>query len=248
MTLTADERADFRRWLTCSAIVLCAYAAAAGGLMTWRPSQQIEAAEPAGAIMIDFAPLPAAPQAPQNNVAPGPEQVMSEATPKPEMVKPDEDRQEKLPEMPNSEVALKAPEPAPTPPDEAREAAPTTSAPQAQTERSAVRAAAPTEGRPDAKQTEALATWKSQLMAAIERNKRYPDAARATRAQGIAQIAFALDRQGRVIETRLVRGSGAAALDEEALAIPRRAQPFPVPPQMAGERIVINMPIRFTVK
>ncbi|WP_315836133.1 energy transducer TonB [Bradyrhizobium prioriisuperbiae] len=246
MTLTDDERSDARRWLTCSAIVLCAYVAAAGGLMTWRPSQPIEAAEPAGAIMIDFAPLPAAPQAPQNNVAPGPEQVMSEATPKPEMVKPDEDRQEKLPEMPNSEVALKAPEPAPQP-DEAREAAPTTSAPQAQTERSAVRAAAPTEGRPDAQQTEALATWKSQLMAAIERNKRYPEAARAQRAQGIAQISFALDRQGRVIETRLVRGSGATALDEEALAIPRRAQPFPVPPQM-GERIVINMPIRFTVK
>ena len=247
MILTADERTDARRWLTCSAIVLCAYAAAGAGLMTWRQSQPIEAAEPAGAIVIDFAPLPAAPQAPQNNVAPGPEQVMSQVTPKPEEQKPEEDKLEKLPEMPNSEAALKAPEPTP-PPEEAQEAAPTTSAPQALTERSAVQAAAPTEGRPDARQTEALATWKTQLIAAIERNKRYPDAARAQRAQGIAQIAFALDRQGRVVETRLVRGSGATALDEEALAIPRRAQPFPVPPQMAGERIVINMPIRFTVK
>ena len=38
---------------------------------------------------------------------------------------------------------------------------------------------------------------------------------------------FSLDRQGRVVDSRVVPSSGAAALDEEALALVRRAQPFP---------------------
>jgi protein TonB len=48
--------------------------------------------------------------------------------------------------------------------------------------------------------------------------------------QGTATVAFRIDRRGRLLESRIVHGSGSAALDEETLALVRRAQPFPAPP------------------
>ena len=70
------------------------------------------------------------------------------------------------------------------------------------------------------------------------------------REQGTAQVFFSLDRQGHVIESRIVRSSGAAALDEEALALLRRVQPFPVWPQeqFAGDHLDLTVPIRFSLK
>ena len=86
-------------------------------------------------------------------------------------------------------------------------------------------------------------------MALLERNKRYPESAQSRRQQGVAQVFFSLDRQGRVIDSRVVRSSGASALDEEALAILRRAQPFPPPPpELSGQRVNLTVPIRFNLK
>ena len=52
-----------------------------------------------------------------------------------------------------------------------------------------------------------------------------------------------------MIESRVVRSSGAAALDEEALALLRRAEPFPPPPKedFRGERVDLTVPIRFNL-
>jgi len=47
----------------------------------------------------------------------------------------------------------------------------------------------------------------------------------------------------------VVRSSGASALDEEALALLRRAQPFPAPPpELPGQRVDLSVPIRFNLK
>jgi periplasmic protein TonB len=53
-----------------------------------------------------------------------------------------------------------------------------------------------------------------------------------------------------VTESRIARSSGAAELDEEALALLRRAQPFPPWPahDFPGERVNLTVPIRFTLK
>jgi protein TonB len=92
-------------------------------------------------------------------------------------------------------------------------------------------------------------TWKTQIVALLERNKRYPETSQSRREQGVAQVFFSLDRQGRVLESRVVRSSGANALDEEALALLRRAQPFPPPPrELAGDHIDLTVPIRFNLK
>jgi protein TonB len=67
----------------------------------------------------------------------------------------------------------------------------------------------------------AVPTWKTQIVALLERNKRYPETSQSRREQGVAQVFFSIDRQGRVIDSRVVRSSGASALDEEALALLR---------------------------
>jgi hypothetical protein len=43
--------------------------------------------------------------------------------------------------------------------------------------------------------------------------------------------------------------SGVTALDEEAVALLRRAQPFPQPPpEILGERVYLTVPIRFNLR
>jgi TonB family protein len=110
-------------------------------------------------------------------------------------------------------------------------------------------AAAPRQGAPNPYDSELARTWRAQLVAEMLRNKRYPEEARSRGEEGVVHVFFSLDRQGRLLESRLVRSSGAASLDEEALALLRRAQPFPAPPpDWPGEHVAFNVPIRFSLK
>jgi len=263
MAVSAEELADLRRWAISAAIVVLAHGAIAAGMVPWR--EDIEPAEPAAAIVVEFAPLPVAPDAPPTEIAPGPEQVMSEASPERpvEHVEDEQKIEEKVaskpveeppPEIkpaPNPDVALEPPHQEVTPPQpqELRTPAPTTSAPQALPEQTAALPAAPAQGQITRNTSNAVPTWKTQIVALLERNKRYPESAQSHHQQGIAQVFFSLDRQGRVIDSRIVRSSGASALDEEALALLRRAQPFPPPPrELPSERVDLSVPIRFNLK
>jgi len=263
MALSAQDLADLRRWAICGAVIVLAHGAIAAGTINWR--EEIEAAEPAAAIVIEFAPVPVAPPMPETNIAPGPEQVMSEASPAtpieqveqkqktPEKVasRPVEEPPPEIKPAPNPDVALEPPrqERATQRPQNPRTPAPTTSAPQALPERSAAVPAAPMQGRVTPNTSNAVPTWKTHILALLERHKRYPEIAQSRRQQGIAQVFFSLDRQGRVIDSRVVRSSGASVLDEEALALLRRAQPFPAPPrELPGEHVDLTVPIRFNLK
>ncbi|MFZ1096771.1 MAG: TonB family protein, partial [Xanthobacteraceae bacterium] len=109
--------------------------------------------------------------------------------------------------------------------------------------------AAPAVGRSTPKTSNVVPTWTTRIVALLERNKRYHPAAQARGEQGVAQVFFSLDRQGRVIDSRITRSSGAAALDEEALALLRRAEPFPAPPaELAGPQVNLTVPIRFNLR
>src|SRR5262245_46333321 len=79
----------------------------------------------------------------------------------------------------------------------------------------------------------AIEAWKVQVMRQLESKKQYPAAARLRREQGAVLILFRLDRQGRLISSRIVRGSGSATLDNAGLALVSQAQPFPPPPVAA---------------
>ncbi|MEE4453069.1 TonB family protein [Novosphingobium resinovorum] len=91
-------------------------------------------------------------------------------------------------------------------------------------------------------------TWEGLVLASLDRVKRYPAQAQARRWQGVPIVRFAIDREGRVIFARLERASGLAALDEAALELPRRAQPFPRPPaEMPGATIELVVPVEFSM-
>ncbi|MFK4505422.1 energy transducer TonB [Bradyrhizobium daqingense] len=247
--LAAEDAADLKRWTFSSLAVLTMYSALAASLATWQRQDDLDPAEPAGAVVVDLAPLPAAPSTTPTEIPPGPEQVMSEARPeaKPEVAQLDDAPE--LPQAANPEAVVDArtkaqPDAAPE-----QQAAAATSAPPAVSERIAPVAAAPTQGQPNQKDSQAIATWRSQILALVERNKRYPEAARSRREQGIAQVRFTLDRNGIVGDARVIQSSGSDALDGEAVALLKRAQPFPAPPDtFAGDLVVVRLPIRFTVK
>jgi periplasmic protein TonB len=78
------------------------------------------------------------------------------------------------------------------------------------------------------------------------RNRRYPAAAKSRGEHGIVHVLFRLDRQGRVTGSRIVRSSGFKALDNAALELVRRAQPFPTPPSdLTDAQLELSMPINY---
>jgi protein TonB len=277
MALAADDIADLRRWAICGAVIVLAHGGLAAGIVNW--GEPIEGTGAAAGIVIEFAPVPVAPATVRSDVRPGPEQDLVENPPTQavqsleEKQKVEETREAKLdskveekvdtkpveeppPEVkpaPNPEVAVQPP-----PPQEVKEEAPAprqatplmvATAPDVVADREASIPAAPRAGEPNPHDSEPARNWMSQLKAAMLRNKRYPDSARSRGEQGSAQVFFSLDRQGRLIESRVVRSSGVAALDEEALAMLRRAQPFPPPPpEWPGDRVTLVVPIRFNLK
>jgi protein TonB len=93
----------------------------------------------------------------------------------------------------------------------------------------------------------ARVTWQKELVAHLDKHKRYP----AQRAQKSAEImvSFALDRMGRVLSASIVKGSGDTAFDEAALAMLKRSDPVPQPPPMvADEGLSFTLPVIFRVK
>jgi len=106
----------------------------------------------------------------------------------------------------------------------------------------APRAAAPNSGASSASPA-AQASWRGSLIAHLNRFKRFPNGA----SPGTVQVAFSIDRGGRVLSARLVRGSGDTALDEEAVAMIRRASPVPAPPDgIGGSAVALAVPVRFS--
>lgn len=91
------------------------------------------------------------------------------------------------------------------------------------------------------------ATWQKELIAHLDRHKRYP----ADRAHKTAEllVGFALDRLGHVLSVSIVKGSGDPAFDEAALAMVRRSDPVPQPPPLvADEGLNFTLPVIFRVK
>ena len=192
---------------------------------------------------------------------PGPEQEQGETTPRP--VEKVEDKPEKIREVSKVEQEQPDLQPAENPevamaalPPEARPeevkgnnqaAAEMTTAPQAPQVQESVVAAAPEQGQINISNPNAVPTWKRQVVGLLERHKRYPEGAQARNQHGNVQLAFTLDRQGRVIASRIEKSSGSTALDEATLDLVRRAQPFPPPPpEMAG--FEFSVPIRYNIR
>jgi TonB family protein len=53
----------------------------------------------------------------------------------------------------------------------------------------------------------------------------------------IVKVYFSLDRSGRVMDSHIISSSGSSAVDEEALALMRRSEPFPATSQELKDRV-----------
>ena len=242
-TFSFSRWPDAARWGACFALAVAFHAAGAAALFArWTEDSNLVAGT--AVVMVDLAPVAVSPNI-TTDVAPGP--LQQEAEPEPQPEKPIEKIE--LPPDPQAEpVVAVTPPPKLEPPKEKKPkqkhaslaSAPTRADPQAD------RPAAPMPGL-SSRNSDALPNWKTQLVAKLERSKRYPSEARGD--QGIAQLAFSVDRQGGVHNARIVRSSGSSVLDHETLALVQRAQPLPPPPpEVSGAQIPIVVPIRYNAR
>jgi periplasmic protein TonB len=236
------------RWGACFALALSFHAAGAAALLA-RWSEDSYSVANAPVILIELAALPVAPAIEPSELPPGPQQA--QVQPEPEPVKPVEKTVE-LPPAPQAEPQLKV-MPPPKPIEKSVEKKPRhkhaslASAPST-VERRAKRAAASMPGT-SARNPNAVPNWKSQLVARLEYYKRYPWQAQSRGEQGVAQLAFSVDRSGGVHHARILRSSGSNLLDEATLALVERAAPLPPPPpELRGAQIAIVVPIRYNIR
>jgi protein TonB len=180
----------------------------------------------------------------------------------PEPVERKVETEVEIPELPKIDTAaavLEAPAPPPPEPEKAetkpeekkkvekkrpkprpKAVAQTTSAPKPVEAQRARLNAAPTSG---VASSVSVATWRGSVMAHLNRHKRYPGGGGG----GTSSVVFTIDRSGRVLSARLIRSSGSAVLDQEAVALAHRASPVPAPPpNMGGGSIMLTVPVRFS--
>jgi TonB family protein len=125
-------------------------------------------------------------------------------------------------------------------------AAEATATPSSEAIKQGPRSVAPALGTGESAQR-ARVTWQKELVAHLDKHKRYP----AQRSQKSAEIlvSFALDRMGHVLSITIAKGSGDAAFDEAALAMVRKSDPVPPPPPLiADEGLNFTLPVIFKVK
>lgn len=93
------------------------------------------------------------------------------------------------------------------------------------------------------------ASYFGQVLAWLDRHKRYPRDARRARIEGVAELFISIDRGGRVRDFRLVTGSGHPTLDDASLAMVRRADPLPAMPRdLPGDGLEFVVPVEFFLK
>lgn len=69
------------------------------------------------------------------------------------------------------------------------------------------------------------------------------------RQQGVPYIRFIMDREGKVLASRLERSCGVSELDREAVSLPKRASPLPKPPEdKSGDTLELVVPVEYFLK
>lgn len=213
------------------ALTIALHLLALGAVMLKWQSSHVAPPPPAALRVFDVAP-PAAPPEPAADTPPEPQRQEKKAPAPPEpRLAPIEPPIVPLPAA--DPVTIRPPRPVadPGPPVER------TTAPE------------PRPLPPAATASNAAPSWEGAVMARLDKYLRYPTGARARRQQGVPWVRFVMDRDGRVLSSRLERSSGVADLDREAVALPRRAQPLPRPPEeRRGDTIELVVPVEFFVK
>jgi periplasmic protein TonB len=145
----------------------------------------------------------------------------------------DEVKPQEEPEQKDAEVAL---------PKEVQQVTPTPAQPTTPQEEREEKA--PPKVSPDM-----VRKWQMTVNTRLNQFKRYPSQARARRHEGKVVVAFSLDSEGHVVNSKIVKSSGSELLDQETLDLISRAQPYPVPPNGAGgQDLFLQVPISYAFR
>ena len=99
-------------------------------------------------------------------------------------------------------------------------------------------------GNPDA-----MKAYISKVVRQLQRHKKYPQSARSQHIQGQVTVAFTVTRDGSVHSPRLAKSSGHKILDDEVMAMLRRASPMPpIPRELARDSVSLKVPIAFSIR
>lgn len=243
----APSRDDFLRWGGGLLIAVGLHAAAIGGALYWRA----HAEPPSGgemAMMIDMAPPESEPSPEPAPPEPAPPEPPSPEPPSPEPPPPEPPPPEPPPPPPAAEdVAVPLPPP-PTVKPKPVEKKPTPR-PRPAPAPAAAAPAPSAEAPPALPAPHILASWQSQVLAHLERRKRYPRSSQFHREEGVVKVRFVINRGGEVLSFRLESSSGYSELDEETLNLIQRASPLPAPPlEIARDRLEMVVPVRFALR
>jgi protein TonB len=142
------------------------------------------------------------------------------------------------------EPAKQAADPAFTVP--ATPAASPSTAQQASGARAEPQGAIPASGGPDAG---TVAQFRLELMDLARRYKRYPRIAQDNNWEGRVELRIAIGEDGAISSLAVKKGSGRAALDDEAQAMIRTAKSkATIPAALRGKAFVIEFPVEFFLK
>jgi protein TonB len=237
------------RWGTSLVAALALHALLGFYLWNWHQAPPPPPPASLNVTMIDLEPAPAPPQpvAPPQPIVP-PQAVMPpQAVVEPPPV-------EKPPEAKPEVKPLPKPKPKPEPVQRHAVVRPVpvplpSEAPPAPAETSPPAPPAAPPPAPARAPSNAVASFRDLLAAHLARYKRYPAAAQRKGEEGVAMVHFALDHQGHVSGIRIERSSGHALLDDEVLALLRRAQPLPPLPQdIAAAQLEFDEPVQFSLR
>ncbi|WP_439816018.1 TonB family protein [Zavarzinia sp. CC-PAN008] len=152
------------------------------------------------------------------------------------------------PPRPRVVEAPRPPRPEPPPPvTRSVTPAPPTPAPPAPASPVApVQAAAPAAPPAPPVPPNARPNFAGMLVAHLKRHQRYPRQAQRRREEGKPQVRIVMSADGSVVSVNLVQSSGHESLDEEAVALVRRAEPLPaIPPELNQSQLDVVVPISF---
>jgi protein TonB len=246
--LSPDQPDSTAHWVKSAVVAALLHAVAIGGLLL--NVRFVNAGAPPAAMVVELASLPTAPPTPPSDRPLGPVQHES----KPEKPKP---VKKKLPFVPPPRLTMVKPpevvvqhqeEPRPDVPAEAKKPVEETTAPPTTEARQDGKLAAPVIGSNSSGPMSPEMTWENQVLAQLERYKRYPREARFHREEDVVYVRFVVNREGEVLSASIVRSQGFPLLDGEVLALLKRAAPLPEPPPgVKGDRIEMVVPVEFYI-
>jgi periplasmic protein TonB len=254
------RKASARLWTAAAAGAVMLHAACVALALAYMEPDDSD--DDAGALAIEVGFEFAAPRVPDNDLPPGPEAEASEAAPE-VMAQKEVVEQNDAPK----EVPVEAEEPdqvvSPNDPKEVVEeeqkvpvieavpavasvASEATAPPSSEVIPEGPRSVAPAQGVGQSDRRIRL-TWQKELMAHLNRYKRYPNERSGKTAEIV--VSFSLDRTGHIMASGIVRSSGDSVFDEAALSMLKRSNPVPAPPPLvADEGLSFTLPIMFRVK